>query len=67
MRIERPDVHIPLNTIEVDDALENQEAHSTPLRELAEMDNLMITYKFKTSAGSIFHSIEVGPDKYSRF
>lgn len=46
---------------------ENWAAHSAVLRELAELDNLTITYKFKTSSGSVFHTIKVGSDKYSQF
>ena len=40
--------------------------NATPLRKLAEMDGLIITYHFTTSAGVDFRTIKVGPETYSQ-
>lgn len=45
---------------------ENWDGSSTPLRELAEVDGLIITYNFKTSTGTDLCTVKVGPEKYSQ-
>lgn len=44
----------------------NWSALATPLRKLAEMDGLIITYHFANSAGVDFRTIKVGPETYSQ-
>ncbi len=45
---------------------ENWENNTSPLRELAEMDGLIITYHFTNSTGADFRTIKVGPETYSQ-
>ena len=45
---------------------ENWANDATPLRKLAEMDGLIITYHFTTASRTDFRTIKVGPETYSQ-
>ena len=45
---------------------ENWANNATPLRKLAEMDGLIITYHFTTDSRTDFRTIKVGPETYSQ-